>query len=173
MLEQAIELFSRIRDAAERQKELPELIKNYSEEVSEAKTIIVLIKNEDALKTESVDKSIAKLGAVGEILRNYLAEIAVSKGRIRDFFHQFLSGQKGEDKLQGIMRDLGNSKSNLSLHMQLSIVGLVRGVGDTVRVNTTTVEEINTLLREKLGSGHVLKISELLQRKTPNCMASK
>lgn len=173
MLEQAIELFSKIRDAAERQKELPELIKKYSGEVSETKNIVVLIENEDALKTESVGKAIAELGAVGKILRNYLTEIAVSKGHIRDFFHQFLSGQKGEDKLQSIMRDLGNSKLNLSLHMQLSIVGLVQGVGDTVRVNTTTVEEMNTLLREKLGPGHILKISKLLQRKTRNCMTPK
>jgi len=41
-----------------------------------------------------------------------------------------------------------------------------------VHVNTTAVEAMNKLLLEKLGSGHVLKISELLSGKIPNSKAS-
>jgi hypothetical protein len=41
-----------------------------------------------------------------------------------------------------------------------------------VNVSTTAVGAMNKLLREKLGSGHVLKISELLKGKIPNSKAS-
>ena len=173
MLEQSIDLFTRIRDAVERQKDLPELIDKYSAEVSQTKSTVLLIENEEALKTPNVGDAIVKLGAVGEKLRNYLTKIATTKGPVQNFFHQLVSGKKGEDKLESIMRDLGNAKMNLSIHIQLSNVGLLRGVGDAVQVSIAAVEAMNKLLSEKLGSEHVLKISQLLERKPQNGMASK
>jgi len=42
-----------------------------------------------------------------------------------------------------------------------------------LHVNIATVKEMNSLLSEKLGSGHVLKISELIEGKPHNSTSSE
>jgi len=162
-LEQCIKLFALIHQAVERQKGLPKLIEKYSAEVSQTKTIIEMIEDEEALKTPNVGDAISNLGSVGETLRNYLTKISVTKGLLQDFVKQFLIGDQVQEKLESIMRDLGNAKLNLIIPMLLSNVGLTWGVGQAVQVNIAAVEAMNKLLTEKLGSGHALKISKLLE----------
>jgi len=168
LLEQAIQLFERIRDAHERQKGLPELIGKYLAEVTQTKSIVELVRNEKDLKTPSVGGAMNRLDSVGETLLDHLFKISTTKGPVQDFFHQLVSGKKGEDKLESIMKDLGNAKMNLSIQIQVAHVGLIEGVGQAVQVNITAVKEMNKMLIETLGSGHVLRISQLLERKSPN-----
>jgi len=111
---------------------MPKLIEKYSAEVSQTQSIVVLIKNEDALKTPSVGKAIVKLGDVGKVLRNHLTKMTTTKGPIWGFFHQLVSGKADEEALKSIMKDMGNAKMDLSIYIQLSNVGLTRGVGEAV-----------------------------------------
>jgi len=111
---------------------MPELIEKYSAEISQTQSIVELIKNEGALKTESVVSAIDRLGIISKILRNHLIKMATTKGRIRGFFHQLVSGKKAEEVLKGIMKGLENAKMDLSIYLQLSNVGLTRGVGEAV-----------------------------------------
>lgn len=97
-----------------------------------------------------------------------MSKISTTKGPVQDFFHQLVSGKKGEDKLESVMKDLGNAKMNLNIHILVANVGLIQGVGQAVQVNITAVKEMNKLLVETLGSGHVLRISHLLEGKAPN-----
>ena len=168
LLEQAIQLFERIRNAHERQKGLPELISKYSAEVTQTKSIVELVRNEEDLKTPSVGGAINTLDFVGRTLLEHLFKISTTKGPVQDFFHQLGSGKRREDKLESIMKDLRNAKMNLSIQIQLANVGLLKGVGQAVQVNITAVTEMNNMLMEKLGSGHVLRISQLLEGKSPN-----
>lgn len=169
-LEQCIKLFSRIRKAVERQKGLPDLLEKYSAEVSQTKTIVELIEDEEALKTPSVGSAVAKLNDVGGSLRTHLTTLATSKGPIQGFFKQLLSGEEGREKLEHIMRDLGDAKLTVSLHLQLSNVGLTRQVGQAVQVNIAAIEAMNKLLKERLGPGQKLRISQLLEGRQQNGM---
>lgn len=95
-----------------------------------------MIENEEALKTPNVGNAISQLCTVGENPRNHHPKNFVTKGALQDFIKQFLIGDKNQEKLDGIMRDLGNVKLNLIMPMLLSNVGLTRGVGEAVQVNT-------------------------------------
>ena len=168
LLEQAIQLFERIREAHERQKGLPELVGKYSAEVAQTKSIVELVQNEKDLKTPSVGGAINRLDSVGKTLLDHLIKISATKGPVQDFVHQLVSGKKGEDKLESIMKDLLNAKMNLSIQIQVANVGLIQDVGQAVQVNIKAVKEMNKMLIETLGSGHVLRISQLLEGKSPN-----
>ncbi|RYP01147.1 hypothetical protein DL765_010875 [Monosporascus sp. GIB2] len=172
-LEQSIALFSRIRRAAVRQQGLPELIEKYLAEVSQTKMIVEFAANEAALKTPNVGVTIAKLAAVGETLRSHLAELANIKGPVKGFVKQILSGQQAQEKLESIMRDLGNSKQDLGLYIQLANVGLTRAVGQTVQVNAAAVNAVNKLLNEKLGSAYTLRMAQLVEGRPQNGRASR
>ena len=173
MLEQAIQLFERIRDAHDRQKGLPQLIDKYVGEIIQTKGIVELVKNENSLKTPSVGGAINRLDSVGKALLEHLTRISNTKGPIQDFFYQLVSGKKGEDKLENIMKDLGNAKMDLSIQIQVANVGLIQAVGQAVQVNTAAVEKINKMLIETLGSGHVLRISQLIEGRSSNGKTAK
>jgi hypothetical protein len=149
---------------------VPQLIEKYSTEVSQTKTIVGLIEDEEALKTPNVGDAISKLGAIGEILRSHLTKIATTKGPVQDFFKQLLSSQENQERLESIMRDLGNAKVDLIVHIQLSNVGLIRGVSEAMQVSIDAIIAMGKLLDEKLGSGHALRISQLLEGRPRNSM---
>jgi hypothetical protein len=123
-LEQCIQLFSQFCQAAKRHKGLPELVEKYPTEVSQTKKIVELAASEAALKTPNVGATIAKLAAVGETLRTQLGKMANAKG-FRGFVEVLVSGKDDEERLNGIMRDLGNAKQDLGMYIQLANVGLV------------------------------------------------
>ncbi|KAL8371662.1 hypothetical protein RB595_001453 [Gaeumannomyces hyphopodioides] len=165
VLEQSIQLFSRLRQAARRQKDLPELIEKYLAEISQAKKIVELAASEAALKTPNVGASIAKLAAVGEALHGHLEHMgsASAKGPVQGFVRQLVSGKGDNEKLNSIMKDIGSAKQDLGMYIQLANVGLTRAVGETLRVNTVAVEAVNKLLAESLGSVYSLKIGQVIE----------
>lgn len=171
-LEQCIKLLARIRRAVERRKELSALLEKHSAEVSQAKVIVKLVEEEEALKTPKVGDALIRLGSTGESLRKHLAKMATTKGPVQDFVRQLVSGQEAQDKLESIMGDLVSAKLNLGLCIQLSNVGLTRGVGEALQVNITAVEAIRKLLNEKLGPAHGLKIAQLLEGRPQNSKRS-
>ena len=132
-----------------------------------------LIREENDLKTPGVGAAIRALEGVGNTLREHLLQIAGVEGPVKEFFHQLVKWKREEDRLERVMRDLGNAKMNLTMYIQLANVGLVRGVGHAVQVNIAEVGEINKLLIKKLGSGHVLRISQLLEGKSQNSKTPK
>ncbi|KLU84063.1 hypothetical protein MAPG_03108 [Magnaporthiopsis poae ATCC 64411] len=164
-LEQSIQLFSRFRQAARRQKGLPELVEKYLAEVSQAKKIVELAASEEGLKTPNVGACIAKLAAAGEVLHGHLEQMekASAKGPVRGFVNQLVSGKSDQEKLGSIMRDVGNAKQDLGMYIQLANVGLTRAVGDTIRVNTMAVEAVNKQLAETLGPVYSLKIGQMIE----------
>jgi len=168
LLEQAIQLFERIRDARERMKGLPELVGKYVAEANQTKSIVELVRHEKDLWTPGVGVTIGGLNSVGKTLLDYLEIISATKGPVQDFFHQLVSGKKGEDKLESIMKELGNAKLNLSVQIQIANVGLIRGVNEAVYVNINAVKEMNKTLLETLGTGHRLRISELIRGRSLN-----
>lgn len=129
-----------------------------------------LVRNENALKTPSVGGAINTVDSVGKALLEHLFKINSSKSPVQEFFHQLVSGKKEEDKIESIIKDLSSAKTNVVIHVQIANVGLVQGVGQAVQLNIAAVKEMNKLLEERLGSGHVLKISQLLDEKSPNGM---
>ena len=66
------------------------------------------------------------------------------------------------------MRNLGNAKQDLGMYIQLANVGLVREVGETVRVNTVAVDAVNKLLTKNLGSAYSLNIAQRIEGRPQN-----
>ncbi|KAL6822740.1 hypothetical protein J3E69DRAFT_337773 [Trichoderma sp. SZMC 28015] len=162
-LEQCIGLFRRFRQASRRQKGLPELVEKYLALTTQTKNIVELAASEPALKTPNVNATIVKLADVSEALSGHLGVMTKAKDPLRGFVKQLVSGKEEQEKLDSIMRDLGYSKHDLGMYIQLVNVGLTRAAGETVKVNTIAVDAVNKLLTEKLGSEYSLRIADLVE----------
>jgi hypothetical protein len=168
LLEQSTKLFERLHEARKRQKELAEQITSYRGAVSQLEGIVNLVREEDALKTPHVGESIARVHNLSKDLNDYLETTVSTRAPVPEFLRQLLQGKAFGAKIEGIMRDLESAKLNLIMHIQVSNVGLTRGVGEAVQVNTTTVEAINKRLHERVGEDLELRISQILKGRPHN-----
>ncbi|KAK0623479.1 hypothetical protein B0T14DRAFT_494954 [Immersiella caudata] len=165
LLEQSIQLLSRIRRAALRAKNLPTLIQQYSLEVSQTKSIVDLALSEPALRTPNVAAAIDSLKTAVEALRSHLTALGDTRGVVRDFVRAFVKGQRDAEKLEGLMGELGRRKGDLGMYVQLANVGLTRRVGERLGlgVDVGAVEAVGRVVSEKLGGEGGLRIAKLIE----------
>jgi hypothetical protein len=159
LLETAIGISGRIRDAYESQKHLGRVLDSHKEELTTTKTIVQTVKDENALQTASVASELVNIEAIGKRLVDLLKTLEPgNKGALRQFIHQVVQGSKDERTLAAIMAELTRSKRNLSL---------TRTAQDTIVANAAVVEQINTTLQKVLGEGQELWIAQLLNDRYP------
>lgn len=172
LLDQCIQLCSRIQGAIRRQKGLAELIHKHTLELTQTKAMIDLVTEEPSLRTPSIHSALAKLNTVIQALRTQLGAMATPRGRIRGFILQLIAGRRNQEALEAIMRDMARIKLDLGVHIQLANVGLTRGVEEKTLVSVAAVDSINRQLREKLGLNHELRISRLIKGRPLNSKTS-
>ena len=132
-------------------------------ELARTKTMVELVRSEQALATPNVSDAIETIATVGEALRAHLDKMASKKGRLRGILRQLIFGKKLQDALERIMRKLGETKQDLGLHIQLANVGLTRGVDRRIMVSIETLEAVIKHIQEELGGDFQLRISQLLE----------
>ncbi len=144
------------------------LVEKHCAELSRTQTMIQLVEAEEALQTPNVRDVVLRLVHVGRNLQAHLDKMAVKRGRFRGFVSQLTSGQENQEALERILRDLESTKHDLSMHIQLANVGLIRGVDQAVLVSVAAVEAVNGRLQAKLGPAQSLRISRLLEGRPKN-----
>ncbi|KAK4456219.1 hypothetical protein QBC34DRAFT_419955 [Podospora aff. communis PSN243] len=162
LLEQSIQLLSRIRRAAIRAKNLPTLIQQYTLEVTQTKSIVDLAVSEPALRTPNVAVAIDSLRVAGEALKAHLVVLGDTRGLLRDFVRAFVRGQRDAEKLEGLMGELARRKGDLGMYVQLANVGLTRRVGERLGlgVDVGAVEAVGRMGRARGADGIVMLTEE-------------
>ena len=168
LLEAAIRLVKRVRNAYERHHNLTAALDKHALEIETINLLVRTIDDEDALQTAVVNSELTRLHTVGVKLVRCLRELDPgNKGMVRQLAHQLVHGTKDEETLADIMKDLDRAKANLSLRVQLANVGLTRMVHDTVLANVEVINRIDRLLAEVFRESHGLKLAGLLKDKIP------
>jgi hypothetical protein len=168
LLEGAIRLIKRVRNAYERHHNLTAALDKHALEIETINLLVRTIDDEDALQTAVVNSELTRLHNVGVKLVRCLRELDPgNKGMVRQLAHQLVHGTKDEETLADIMKDLDRAKANLSLRVQLANVGLTRMVHDTVLANVEVINRIDRLLTVAFGESHGLKLAGLLKDNIP------
>lgn len=144
--------------------ELHKLFNQHAEEVSRVNQLVVLVRDEESLQTAAVKVALQDVEKHGKELEEHLKYIKfqVERNRLEQIGHALSSGSDDKNTLRGIMQVLGNSKMNLLSYILICNVGLVRGVDNSVKVNTTTLESLDGLIKSRLGIEDTLRIKKLV-----------
>ncbi|KAJ8119916.1 hypothetical protein ONZ43_g3239 [Nemania bipapillata] len=153
VLEQAITMFNLIREAKQRQTDLPVIIDEYMMAVKASKNIVELVKEEPSLVSPNVMASTQGIKNSAFALTEYLSAMHahLDKGPLRGFAHQLFSGSDNQRQLNAIMDKLARHKMDLTVNIGLVNIGLVQGYGSAIRVNTSAVEELQVRIKALLG----------------------
>jgi hypothetical protein len=137
----------------------------YSAEVGETKSIIDLVRNEDALHTSGAVATMRRVEAFGQELKKHLMSMGEPRSGLRQFGHQIVRGSDDEAQLASIMARLNRAKQDLILQIQVANVGLTKSVNNAILVEVATVNKIQALLEDTLGEGKSLRIADFLRKK--------
>jgi hypothetical protein len=172
-LESAISLVRQAREAHQRQKELSTLLDRHQHELEITRNIIQMVKDEEALHTAGVASELVELDKVAGRLVAALGNLRSNRGRVAQFFHQLVLGEKDEGDLTRLMAELERAKSNLGLRICVAQVGLTRGLDETLVVNTNMVERIDAAVQSVLGEGKGLEIAKAVRDRPTNGACSR
>ncbi|KXX76194.1 hypothetical protein MMYC01_208624 [Madurella mycetomatis] len=167
LVESAINLAARLREARQRQKDLAGVLDRHAQELAETHRMVALIRNEEALQTAAVATKLIAMETVAQGLVATLTRIHTSVGdngkqrRLTQFFYQLAHGSRDEADLQTAMEDLGRAKADLGLCISVAHVGLSRGLQDTLVLNTHLLERVDSAVRTVVGNDHGLLIGKL------------
>ncbi|PSN58670.1 hypothetical protein BS50DRAFT_580568 [Corynespora cassiicola Philippines] len=166
LLESAIAIIRRIRRAQAQQKDLVKTLACHGDEVENTKAILALVEDEEALRTAKVVSEVSRMKSVAEELVTFLTSIDPgSKNTARQVAHQLIHGSKDEETLINIMQKLNHAKSDLSLRIQVALVGVAKTVENKLIANTEVVKRIDEIVKEVFGDGRGLKLAELIENK--------
>ncbi|OBS23232.1 hypothetical protein FPOA_03785 [Fusarium poae] len=162
-VETAVGLLGRLRDAYERQTELSSVLDTYRRELNSTKNILQIVRDEEALQTAAVANELVEIESILKRIVELLKALNEEKGAVRQFTHQLVHGSRDERKLSDIFGELGRAKFNLMMRIQAAHVGLTRSLDNSIAINTSIVERVNSLLEPVLGEGQGLKIAKFLR----------
>ena len=171
LIEQSFTLLERVQTAVERQKSNSSNLIDLSRDITSAKEIVGLVKDEAVLGTAGVAKAMGDVLRVVTNLEVFFKELEISalNSPVRQFAHQLIKGTKEQQKMDELMKGLRNAKSNLSLHIQVAHVGLTRTASQALAVDPNIVERIDKLLQKRLGEGKGLRIAALIRQRPRSC----
>ncbi|TGJ83983.1 hypothetical protein E0Z10_g4752 [Xylaria hypoxylon] len=170
LLEQAIKMFTRIREAKQRQADLPAIINEYMGVVKTSKDIVEFVRREPSLVSHNVMNSTQGIKDAALELTNHLSTMHdhLDSGTIRGFAHQLFSGSDDQRQLKAIVDKLTRQKMDLTVNIGLANVGLVKGYGNAISVNTIAVEELSVRVKALLGEDGGLRIAKVIEGRPKN-----
>lgn len=169
-LEQTIKIFKRIRNAKNRQKDLPSVLDQHEAIIRGTAIFIGAIEEEDELSTEAILQVIRNIKTTSEELRSFVKRLSekVGRGAVRDFTHQLFEGSDDEKKLSKFVVLLGWHKLDLVGAVTMAQVGLMKGVNETRVVDVRQMRDVDQRLQEATDGAGRLKIAELLEGAKPD-----
>jgi flagellar hook-basal body complex protein FliE len=166
LLEAAISVIKRIRKAYEQQKEIARVLNGYNDELVTIENILQIVRDEEALRTAAVASQLDGIDVLAKRLNQCLKALDPgARGSVRQFTHQLAHGSQDEKALADIMNALGHATSNLSLHVQVANVGLIRTVEDQLVANAEVISRVDNVIQQVFGEGRGLKIAALLKNR--------
>lgn len=173
LLQQAINLFNRVRSARDRQADLPSVLRGHMAAIEATKSIVEFVKKEGSLATPNIAANLVRIRETAQALTNHLAGMHAkfNTGRFKSFAHQFLSGSEDQRRLENITDKLTSHKMDLSVNIGLVNVGLVRGFNDTMAINTGAIEELNERIKALLGESYGLRLAEMIKDRPKKVLA--
>ncbi|KAF1979582.1 hypothetical protein BU23DRAFT_100983 [Bimuria novae-zelandiae CBS 107.79] len=169
LAEQAFGIFSHIRRAYLRQKDLLAVIERHENELNSVESVLGVLKNEKDFHTTRIAKEVRRLKEVQDRLNKLLIQLDPKpRGKISQFTRQLVHGDANEKKLDRIMVELGQVKTSVLLCMQVTTVGVMRNVEKQLVADAVKIERIDANLREALENYEGLRIAQLLKGRSPS-----
>ncbi|KAI0548872.1 hypothetical protein F4679DRAFT_548968 [Xylaria curta] len=167
LLEQSLKLFHYTKTALNKQKNLRKLLKRYPNEVSNVKHLLDFVEEEPALHTIGVRLAAEEIRDAGAKLCDSLEKVKerLDGGKL-DQVLNFFSQSDAKGEVQERMDELTNAKLYFISTILMVNVGLTKGADNSIKVNTATLERLDTLIHDKLGDNESFKIKAIVQGRT-------
>lgn len=158
LLDNVIKLISWLRTAATHVEELPKLLEQYEEEVTQVRGLIELVKEDESLHVRGLKLPIQKLAKLverlGETLQNISGEQNLAQQNwAKKYWDQLVTGSTHRNRIDLIMRDMGYVKLDLIVRVQLAQVGITSSIRDAVQMSVQAIKALDTKLAP-LGSSY-------------------
>jgi len=170
-VEQAFQIFGRLRKAYKLQQNVFNVLTTHQNEIASLKGIIRIIAAEEKelLEDPTVATELARMQTVQEKLADLLVTLdPAERGKVNQFTHQLVHGTTEQKKLSDIMFELAQVKSMLLLCIQVSHVGVTRSIRKKIVANADVIRRIDQTLRERVENFKGLRIAWLLKDRHPS-----
>lgn len=167
-LEQSIKLFQWVRNAIKVPEETLKILDAHSGEVERIKNLLDLVAAEKSLQTFAVSTAAQDVGEEAEALSFNLGVLKRKSEakRSEQIIRALFKGSDNEGEIQRVMGRLLNAKVSLVSCVLVTNVGLIRGVDNSVQINTAKLDRMNALLQERLGRNQSLELSKVVEGRT-------
>ena len=165
LLEAAIEIVKSFKQAYDRQQGQREFLQRYQLELLAIKEQVENVEKAKALQTAGIIATLLRLKGPEERLVKWLQKVdRGDKKAIRRFVDQLIHGTKDRKKLEEIMSELGQMKTDLNTAISVAIAEGTRRIEKSVDANQERIRKIDEALVS--GSGNMGGQSVLRQRQT-------
>jgi hypothetical protein len=149
---------------------LAEKLQSYCVEISKAKRVVDLIRNQKGLQTSGVVAGIRILQSHGEIIKSDLVSLGEDKGTTAAFcwanityLYSLTQRLADEHELDKVVEKLRSERKCLIQHIRLASVGLSKADG-AITVDTKVVKSTDEAVKKVLGKESGLDIALFLAR---------
>ncbi|KAJ4094510.1 hypothetical protein NW760_012661 [Fusarium oxysporum] len=149
----AFTVIQEIRNAHGRVRGTSETLDNMSKHLDAIGESLSLVREEERLQTARVELQVKAITDVATELRSFLDNLAARQREktMSQFLHALKSGDKDDQKLQGILDQLDRARNELGLRISVAQVGLLGNLKDGFRVAFRILEQTNTRVNKVLG----------------------
>ncbi|VTT77010.1 unnamed protein product, partial [Fusarium fujikuroi] len=149
----AFTVIQEIRNARARVRGTSETLNNMSKHLDAIDESLSLVREEEKLQTARVELQVKAITDVATELRSFLDNLTARQQEksMSQFFHALKSGDKDDQKLQGILDQLDRARNELGLRISVAQVGLLGNLQDGFRVAFGVLEQTNTRVNKVLG----------------------
>jgi len=153
LVDVALKVFQQIRTARDNVQAASKTLNNVSRQLEALVQSLSLVKGEERLQTDAIERKVREIIKVAEELRDFFETLQVQqqKRAARRFMHAIASGAKEEKELEGILSRLDSERDDLILRISVAQVGVVGNLDDGFRVVVNILREINEKVKDKLG----------------------
>ena len=169
-LEQVIKIFKRIRNAKNRQRDLPQVLDQHEAVIRGTVALVSAVEEEDELSTRGILEVISNVKAASDELSAFVTSMSerVGRGAVQEFTHQLFKGSDDEKHLAKLVELLTSHKADLSGAVAAAQVGLLKGAGGTRLVDVRQMRDVNQRLQETTDGMEKLNIAEILKGVEPD-----
>ncbi|KAF5723146.1 hypothetical protein FMUND_2188 [Fusarium mundagurra] len=169
-LEQVIKIFNRIRNARNRQQDMPDVLAEHEKVISGTAAVVSAVEQEDELNTEAILQTMHSVKSVSEQLSSFVKDLSgkMGRGAAQDFTHQLFKGSSDEKRLASLVTLLTSHSANLSVAVNTAQVGLMKGPNGTRVIDAEQMRNVDQRLQNVTEGLARLEIARILDGVEPD-----
>lgn len=172
MLGQAISLGQQIYQAREGVRGASKLLSDHKKQLQDLLSTVGLIQKEKELQRPGIGDLLSRVCEHAKELERALEAISrlQKKSKARQVLSALGTGEYREKELRGILERLDRAKTDLSLHVQVTQIGVAATTRDGFTAILPTIQRIDENVQSALGSTPSMAVQLKARSSSQSCL---